>query len=64
MMHRQKKLNARPFDCRGVAAVEYALMAGLIALTLVVGLATLGGRIGSQYNSVDSSVGSGTKFDN
>jgi Flp pilus assembly pilin Flp len=47
---------------RGVAAIEYALIASLIALTFLVGLANLGGAVSNQFNSVDSNVGQGTQF--
>ena len=47
---------------RGVAAIEYALIASLIALTLLVGLANLGGEVSNQFNSVESNVGEGTTF--
>ena len=49
---------------RGVAAIEYALIASLVALSIVVGIANLGGAVGDQFNEVDAEVGSaGTKFE-
>lgn len=49
---------------RGVAAIEYALIASLIALSIIVGIANLGGAVGSQFNEVDSGVSSaGTRFE-
>jgi Flp pilus assembly pilin Flp len=55
---------ARSLDNRGVAAIEYALIASLIALSIIVGIANLGGAVGNQFNHVDAGVGSaGTKFE-
>lgn len=49
---------------RGVAAIEYALIASLIALSIIVGVANLGGAVGNQFNEVDAGVDSaGTKFE-
>ena len=54
----------RRLDNRGVAAVEYALIASLVALSIVVAIANLGGAVGNQFNEVDAEVGSaGTKFE-
>ena len=50
-------------DKRGVAAIEYALIASLIALAFIVGIANLGHAVGNQFNEVDDGVGSGTKFE-
>ena len=55
---------AMRLDDRGVAAIEYALIASLIALSIIVGVANLGGAVGNQFNEVDSGVGSaGTRFE-
>ena len=65
MKHLSKMFEGSPcLGNRGVAAIEYALVASLIALTLIAGMANLGGAVSNQYNSVDSGVGSGTKFEN
>lgn len=36
---------------RGATAVEYALMAGLIALAIVAGVTVLGLTVGSQFDA-------------
>ena len=49
---------------RGAAAVEYALIASLIVLSIVAGIANLGGTVGNHFNEVDAEVGTaGTKFE-
>lgn len=42
-------------DNRGAASIEYALVASLIALSLVAGFSRLGGGAEGKFNSVDSS---------
>jgi Flp pilus assembly pilin Flp len=54
---------ARFLDNRGVAAIEYALIASLVALALLTSLVGLGGAVSNQFNGVDNGVGSGTKFE-
>lgn len=55
----------RRLDNRGIAAIEYAMIASLIALSIIVGVANLGGAVGNQFNEVDTSVSAaGTKFEN
>ena len=53
----------RKLDSRGAAAIEYALLASLVALALVASLARLGGNVESRYDSVDNAVGEGTRFE-
>src|SRR5688500_7001339 len=53
---------ARILDSRGVAAIEYAILAGLIALALVVAITRLGGGVESNFNDVDQAVGTGMEF--
>ena len=43
-------------DKRGVTIVEYALLAGLIAIALAAGLTTLQKQIGSVFTSVGTAV--------
>ena len=43
-------------DSRGVGAIEYALVASLIAIAAITGYANLGGGVHSQYNSVESNL--------
>ncbi len=39
-------------DEEGATAIEYALIAGLIAVAIIVALTALGGSIGSLFNDV------------
>ncbi len=43
-------------DESGATAIEYALIAALIALVLVAALTTLGGKVGGTFNSVASKM--------
>ena len=47
---------------RGAAAIEYALLASLIALAIVAALTNVGGEVEGHYNSVDEQMQEGTKF--
>ena len=38
----------------GVTAIEYALIASLIALAIIVALTTLGTKLGGTFNNVGS----------
>ena len=51
----------RKMDQRGVATIEYALVASLIALSLVAGFSRLGGGVEAKYNSVDNAITEGVK---
>lgn len=44
----------------GVTAVEYALIAALIAVAIIGAVTFLGGKVGDTFNKVGGSVGSGT----
>ncbi len=46
---------------RGVAAIEYALLAALIALTVTAGIELIGGDVRALYVSVSNKVTSATK---
>lgn len=46
----------RKLDERGVATIEYALVASLIALSLVAAFSRLGGGVETKFNSVDLAV--------
>ena len=46
----------RKLDERGVATIEYALVASLIALSLVAAFSRLGGEVESKFNAIDSAV--------
>jgi Flp pilus assembly pilin Flp len=41
-------------DSRGVAAIEYALVAALISIAAVAGYGTLGSKIHAQYANIDN----------
>jgi len=47
---------------RGVAAIEYALMLGLIAVAIVASLTATGGRVQENWNNVDAAMPGGTNF--
>ena len=50
------KLDERGLDDRGVASIEYALVASLIALSLVAAFSRLGGGVEARFNSVNGAV--------
>jgi len=43
-------------DKRAVTAIEYALIAALIAVVIIGAVSTLGGNISSTFNSVASEL--------
>ncbi len=43
-------------DESGATAIEYGLIAALIALVLVAALTTLGGKVGGAFNTVASNM--------
>lgn len=43
-------------DGSGATAIEYALIAGLVAVALITGLTTLGTSLNNNFNSVASNV--------
>ncbi len=43
-------------DERGVTAVEYAIIAGVVALVIVVAFSTLGTSISSEISSVANTI--------
>ena len=43
-------------DEEGVSAIEYGLMASLIAIALIVGATTLGGKLNDCFNYVAGKV--------
>ncbi len=43
-------------DTRGVTALEYGLLAGLIAVALIGVLTTFSGDLAGLFNNVDSAV--------
>ena len=45
-------------DRSGPTAIEYGLIAALIAVVTIAGLTTLGTTLNSRYNSIATNVGS------
>lgn len=55
MIHFIRKLAK---DCSGPTAIEYGLIAALIAVVTIAGLTTLGNTLNARYNSIATNVGS------
>ena len=49
-------------DEKGVAAIEYALAAALIALAIVASVTRTGTAVGNHWNSVDQAIPGGVEF--
>ena len=45
-------------DCSGPTAIEYGLIAALIAVATIAGLTELGTDLNSRYNQVATNIGS------
>jgi pilus assembly protein Flp/PilA len=45
-------------DCSGPTAIEYGLIAALIAVVTIAGLTTLGTTLNSRYNAIATDIGS------
>ena len=43
-------------DRKGATAIEYGLIAALIAVVTIAGLSTLGTNLNSKYNTIATSV--------
>lgn len=55
-------LNRSKGDRRGVTALEYGLIAAVIAVVIIAGASTLGNNIGTSFNKVSTAVsGANTK---
>jgi pilus assembly protein Flp/PilA len=50
------KMNELKLDKRAVTAIEYALIAALIAVVIIGALTTLGSRITTTFNTVASEL--------
>ena len=50
------KLHDLNFDKRAVTAIEYALIAALIAVVIITGVTTIGTRASSTFTSVGNSL--------
>jgi Flp pilus assembly pilin Flp len=46
----------------GVALIEYALLASLIAIAIVAALTSTGNKVQQNWNNVDQAVGTGTQY--
>jgi pilus assembly protein Flp/PilA len=46
-------------DERGVTAIEYGLIAGLIFVVIVAGIGAVGGNVTALFDTVAGSMGSG-----
>jgi pilus assembly protein Flp/PilA len=46
-------------DESGATAIEYGLIAALIALAIMVGAGALGNNIGAKFNSIANKINSG-----
>ena len=45
-------------DENGATAIEYAMIAGVVSIAILVGLTALGGNVSNLYNSISNAVGS------
>ncbi len=52
-MHQFQKLLK---DISGVSAIEYAIIASLIAVAAVAGMTALGTKQGQQFNNIDNNL--------
>jgi pilus assembly protein Flp/PilA len=43
-------------DRRGVTALEYGLIASLIAVAIIAGARTLGGAINTEFNNIGTTI--------
>jgi pilus assembly protein Flp/PilA len=43
-------------DAKGATAIEYGLIAALIAVAAIGAMTTLGGKVGTTFNSVSSKL--------
>ena len=50
------KMNELKFDKRAVTAIEYALIAALIAVVIIGAVSTVGTRISGTFNAVASEL--------
>ena len=57
MLHRARRLGT---DVRGATAIEYGLIAGLIACGLIVSLGTVGGNLAAVLSNVADGLAGGS----
>jgi pilus assembly protein Flp/PilA len=53
-------LHALAKDERGVTALEYGLIAGLVAVVIVTSVTSLGSKLSATFNSIASSLPGGS----
>ncbi|GJD52475.1 hypothetical protein OPKNFCMD_5241 [Methylobacterium crusticola] len=46
-------------DESGATAIEYALLAGLIAVAVIAGAKTLGTNVGTKFNNIAGNIATG-----
>jgi len=51
-----RKLLILCYDCRGVTALEYALIAGIIVATVLIGFTSLSNALSNQFTSIGASL--------
>ncbi len=56
MSNRKSDLKAIVMNDEGVAAIEYGLIAGLIAVTLIVVLTALSGDLSNVFNTISNAL--------
>ncbi len=61
MMQYLRNLMALKSDRRAVTALEYGLIAALIAVVIVGSVTALGTAISKQFNSIATTIGAATK---
>lgn len=47
-------------DCRGGTALEYAIIASLISIVIIVGVASIGNETTNMFNAVDAGLNNGS----
>lgn len=55
ILRRTRRLRA---DRRGVTALEYGLIAALIAVAIIGGVTSLGGQLNTAFNNIATEIGS------
>jgi Flp pilus assembly pilin Flp len=43
-------------DCRGVTALEYAIIAGIIVATILIGFTSLSNALSGKFNTIGGSL--------
>ena len=49
-------------SCSGATAIEYGLIAALIAVVTIAGLTTLGSNLNAKYNTIATDVSAAGRF--